>query len=201
MTDYTGRVRSYLVSIDQQLETLLSSVEEEDMYVDTLKAELASLDAAEAERIEKAEDEIKAVAENSKYAKIAAINADLEAAAKELTTRWEAAEEVKIQLKSQNETKEAQLMALKRELARLRSARQKSTKDFDKELTEKMMEATAAADREEEARRRSAANRISNTILAYKKSPQCQAPINELVPIDRSVSRIYQQMSYLMQGQ
>jgi len=201
MTDYTGKVRSYLVSVDQELHRILSSVVEEDLFIDTLKEELTRLDESEAQQLDQAGDEIRFAVQQSEDEKITAAKADLQSAAHELSRRWDAAEKRKRLLKSQNEAKEAQCLALKRELARLKAARSGGSDAFEKDLEARLMEATAAAGEEEAAMRRDAAKKVANAILAYKKSPKSQAPMSELLPIDRSVSRIYQKMSYLIQGQ
>ena len=64
-----------------------------------------------------------------------------------------------------------------------------------------MKEAMTGAGEQEAAQRRSATLKVADSILAYKKSPKSQPPMADLLPIDRSVSRIYQKMSYLMEGQ
>ena len=201
MTDYTGKVRSYLESVDKELHQILSSVVEEDLFIDTLREELNRLDEAEAQRVDHAGDEILAVLQRSEDKKLTDAKADLQSAAHELARRWDAAQKEKKLLKTQHEAKNAQCLALRRELAQLKAARQGGSDAFGEDLEAKLQEAVAGAGEKEVADRRSAALNVANSILAYKKSQKSQAPMSELLPIDRSVSRIYQKMSYLMQGQ
>ena len=106
MTEYTGKVRSHLVSVEEQLRHILSAVDEEDIFVSSLKEELSRLDSAEADRTDAAGDRILSVARTSRDERLAATKADLETAAADLTRRWQAAEKKKRILKSQNEAKD-----------------------------------------------------------------------------------------------
>ena len=200
MTEYTGKVRSHLVSVEEQLRHILSAVDEEDIFVSSLKEELSRLDSAEADRTDAAGDRILSVARTSRDERLAATKADLETAAADLTRRWQAAEKKKRILKSQNEAKDAQFSALLEQLTRLRAARRGEAEAFDRRLEAGLAKAMAAAGEEEADRRKQTSRKVATTIMAVKKRPECRAPISEMMPIDRSVSRIYQQMSYLVHG-
>ena len=95
MTDYTGKVRSYLESVDKELHQILSSVVEEDLFIDTLREELNRLDEAETQRVDHAGDEILAVLQRSEDKKLTDAKADLQSAAHELARRWDAAQKEK----------------------------------------------------------------------------------------------------------
>ena len=200
MTEYTGKVRSHLVSVEEQLRHILSAVDEEDIFVSSLKEELSRLDSAEADRTDAAGDRILSVVRTSRDEKLAATKADLETAAADLTRRWQAAEKKKKILKSQNEAKDAQFSALLEQLTRLRAARRGEAEAFDRRLEAGLAKAMAAAGKEEADRRKQTSRKVATTIMAVKKRPECRAPMSEMMPIDRSVSRIYQQMSYLVHG-
>ena len=200
MTDYTKRVRSYLVSVDDELKRVLSRIDEEDLFVEALKEELRRLDESEAASVDKAGDEILFALEGSRREKIAGAKSDLDDAARELARRWEAAERTNESLKSQNQARDAQLDRLRTELANLKRARERGREAFSRNLDSALKRVSAGANEEEEAWRRESARRVGRSILAYKKRPESQTPISELLPIDKSVSRIYQQMSYLIEG-
>ena len=200
MTDYTKKVRSYLISVDDELQKVLSSVDEEDLFLDSLKEELRHLEEAEAASLGKAGEEIISALESSRDEKLVGAKRDLDSSARELARRWEAAEKMKKSLQSQNRVTDAQLEVLKEELARLRNEKEKEKDDFSQNMNSLLDKVRAAADDEEKISRKESARKVAGSILAYKKRPESQTPIRDLLPIDRSVSRIYQQMSYLIEG-
>lgn len=201
MTDYTKKVRSYLISVDDELQKVLSSVDEEDLFLDSLKEELRHLEEAEAASLGKAGEEIISALESSRDEKLVGAKRDLDSSARELARRWEAAEKMKKSLQSQNRVTDAQLEVLKEELARLRNAKKKEKDDFSQNMNSLLDKVRAAADDEEKISRKESARKVAGSILAYKKRPESQTPMRDLLPIDRSVSRIYQQMSYLIEGE
>lgn len=200
MTDYTKKLRSYLISVDDELQKVLSSVDEEDLFLDSLKEELRHLEEAEAASLGKAGEEIISALESSRDEKLVGAKRDLDSSARELARRWEAAEKMKKSLQSQNRVTDAQLEVLKEELARLRNAKEKEKDDFSQNMNSLLDKVRAAADDEEKISRKESAMKVAGSILAYKKRPESQTPMRDLLPIDRSVSRIYQQMSYLIEG-
>jgi len=200
MTDYTTTVKSYLISVDSELRKMVSAIDEEDLFIDNLKTELRQLEDAEAASLEKAGDEIISALEGSREEKLVVAKRELDSSARNLAQRWEAAEKTKESLESQNRARDAQIDGLKKELALLRSAKNEEKNRFSKNVASLLDKVAAAADERQKISRKESAKQVANTILAYSKSPKSQAPMSELLPIDRSVSRIYQKMSFLMEG-
>ena len=200
MTDYTTTVKSYLISVDSELRKMVSAIDEEDLFIDNLKTELRQLEDAEAASLEKAGDEIISALEGSREEKLVVAKRELDSSDRNLAQRWEAAEKTKESLESQNRARDAQIDGLKKELALLRSAKNEEKNRFSKNVASLLDKVAAAADERQKISRKESAKQVANTILAYSKSPKSQAPMSELLPIDRSVSRIYQKMSFLMEG-
>ena len=179
---------------------MVSAIDEEDLFIDNLKTELRQLEDAEAASLEKAGDEIISALEGSREEKLVVAKRELDSSDRNLAQRWEAAEKTKESLESQNRARDAQIDGLKKELALLRSAKNEEKNRFSKNVASLLDKVAAAADERQKISRKESAKQVANTILAYSKSPKSQAPMSELLPIDRSVSRIYQKMSFLMEG-
>lgn len=206
MTAYMKSVRSNLISIDAELQKVLEAYEEDEQFIQNIQNEMEQLEEEEIRVTETAKDEICAIMRTKERAKLDAASRDIAATHEELGARWEAAQKDKTSLEHRGEVVDGQLVKLREELARLEKTRKKRAAEFEKKMKPRMANVTKLAngptgtDEQERALRKESMEKVADSIFIYQKNPKSKIPLKDLLPIDKSIGRIYQHMSYLTEG-